>query len=309
MGQHVPVLLNEAIAGLSIKPDGLYVDLTIGRAGHSSVILKQLKTGKLYGFDQDHAALEASRKRLAEISPNFELIDSNFCNLKDELERRGVNAIDGFLMDLGVSSPQFDEGDRGFSYRFDAPLDMRMDQDNPLTASIVVNTYELRDLARVFRDYGDEKYAFEIAKAIVKERSVTPILSTSQLVDVIKKTLPHKELAKKGHPAKQVFQALRIEVNHELDVLEVALKDASRMLSKGGRLVVITFHSGEDRIVKNFFKAVSTSEGSRHGVLSLSPSEEMPYRIVNTKVIVPSEEEILNNHRAQSAKMRILEKK
>lgn len=309
MEEHVPVLLNEALAGLSIKPDGIYVDLTVGRAGHSSAILKLLTTGKLYGFDQDHAALEASHKRLSKIGSNFELIDSNFSNLKDVLGRKGVRAIDGVLMDLGVSSPQFDEGDRGFSYRYDATLDMRMDVDNPLTAAQVVNTYELRDLARVFRDYGDEKYAYEIAKAIVKKRSATPILTTSNLVDVIKSALPRKELAKKGHPAKQVFQALRIEVNHELEVLEIALKDASSMLNRGGRLVVITFHSGEDRIVKNFFKSITISEGSRHGVISLTPQEEKEYRVINRKVIIPSEEEIIRNHRAQSAKMRILEKK
>jgi len=309
MEEHVPVLLNEALAGLSIKPDGIYVDLTVGRAGHSSAILKFLTTGKLYGFDQDHAALEASNKRLSKIGSNFELIDSNFSNLKDELGRKGVCAIDGVLMDLGVSSPQFDEGDRGFSYRYEATLDMRMDVDNPLTAAQVVNTYELRDLARIFRDYGDEKYAYEIAKAIVKQRSATPILTTSSLVDVIKSALPRKELAKKGHPAKQVFQALRIEVNHELEVLEIALKDASSMLNRGGRLVVITFHSGEDRIVKNFFKSITISEGSRHGVISLTPQEEKEYRVVNRKVIIPGEEEITRNHRAQSAKMRILEKK
>ncbi len=309
MEEHVPVLLREALENLAIKPDGIYVDLTVGRAGHSSAILKQLTTGKLFGFDQDHTALEASKKRLAAISSNFELIDANFAKVRSELEARGIHSVNGILMDLGVSSPQFDEADRGFSYRFEAPLDMRMDADNPLTAARVVNTYELRELTRVIRDYGDEKHAYEIAKAIVKTRSLTPILTTKQLVDVIKKALPLKELSKKGHPAKQTFQALRIEVNHELEVLTVALNEASGMLAKGGRLVVITFHSGEDRIVKNFFKSVSVVEGSRHGVVSLIPESKDFTVLNNHKVIVPSEQEMLENHRAQSAKMRVLEKK
>ena len=309
MEEHVPVLLREALENLAIKPDGIYVDLTVGRAGHSSAILKRLTTGKLFGFDQDHTALAASSKRLASIASNFELIDANFARVRSELEARGVHSVSGILMDLGVSSPQFDEADRGFSYRFEAPLDMRMDADNPLTAAMVVNTYELRELTRVFRDYGDEKYAYEIAKAIVKSRSLTPILTTTQLVDVIKSALPPKELSKKGHPAKQTFQALRIEVNHELEVLTVALNEASGMLAKGGRLVVITFHSGEDRIVKNFFKSVSVVEGSRHGVVSLIPESKDFTVLNNHKVIVPSDQEMLENHRAQSAKMRVLEKK
>ncbi len=309
MEEHVPVLLGEALENLAIRPDGIYVDLTVGRAGHSSEILKRLTTGQLFGFDQDHTALNASAKRLSSIGKNFELIDANFREVKRELETRGVRAVQGILMDLGVSSPQFDEADRGFSYRFEAPLDMRMDADNPLTAAMVVNTYELRDLTRVIRDYGDEKHAYEIAKAIVKERSVAPILTTTKLVDVIKKALPPKELSKKGHPAKQTFQALRIEVNHELEALEVALKDASSLLAKGGRLVVITFHSGEDRIVKNFFKSVSTVEGSRHGVISLITETKDFIVLNNHKVIIPTEQEMQENHRAQSAKMRVLEKK
>ena len=243
MGKHIPVLLKETITGLNIKPDGIYVDLTLGRGGHSGEILKKLQKGHLYGVDQDEVAIEESRRYLETISNNFTLIHKNFSHLDEILEENQVEYVDGILMDLGVSSPQFDEGDRGFSYREDARLDMRMDQRNPLTAYDIVNSYSLDEIFRILRDYGEEKFAYSIAKNIVKARETKPIETTFQLVEIIKKSKPMKELAKAGHPAKQSFQALRIAVNDELNVLTIALNKALKALRPhGGRLAVITFH-------------------------------------------------------------------
>lgn len=308
MSEHIPVLLNEVIENLNIKSDGIYVDLTLGRAGHSSEILKRLTTGKLIGFDQDAEAIEASTERLSKISSNFEIIKSNFENVKEELNKRGITKVDGIMADLGVSSPQFDDGERGFSYRFDARLDMRMDQEQSLTAFDIVNTYDLKHLTQVFRDYGEEKFAYEIARRIVKERELKPIETTFELVDIIKKSLPMKELAKKGHPAKQVFQALRIEVNRELDVLQTMLKDALTLLNKEGRLAVITFQSLEDRIVKDIFKEVSTPPSTPRGVPCLPGDIKVDYELVNRKVIIASEEELKFNPRSESAKLRVIKK-
>ena len=308
--EHIPVLLNEVIENLNINPDGIYIDLTLGRAGHSSEILKRLSNkGKLIGFDQDIDAIQASIERLSKISPNFEVIKSNFENVKDELLKRGITKVDGILADLGVSSPQFDQGDRGFSYRFDAKLDMRMDQNANLSAYEIVNTYSLIDLTRIFREYGEEKYAYEIAKRIVREREQKPVETTFELVDIIKRSLPSKELSKKGHPAKQVFQALRIETNRELEVLETMLKDGLELLSSKGRMAIITFQSLEDRIVKNIFKEVSTPKATPRWIPSLPEDQEVDYQLINKKVIVASEEELKRNPRSESAKLRVIERK
>ena len=308
--EHIPVLLNEVIENLNINPDGIYIDLTLGRAGHSSEILKRLSNkGKLIGFDQDIDAIKASIERLSKISSNFEVIKSNFENVKEELLKRGITKVDGILADLGVSSPQFDQGDRGFSYRFDAKLDMRMDQNANLSAYEIVNTYSLNDLTRIFREYGEEKYAYEIAKRIVREREQKPVETTFELVDIIKRSLPSKELSKKGHPAKQVFQALRIETNRELEVLETMLKDGLELLSSKGRMAIITFQSLEDRIVKNIFKEVSTPKATPRWMPSLPEDQEVDYQLINKKVIVASEEELKRNPRSESAKLRVIERK
>ena len=308
MGKHIPVLLNETITGLNIKPDGIYLDLTLGRGGHSGEILKKLTTGHLYGVDQDQVAIEESRKYLSTISDKFTLIHRNFCHLDEILNEYHLEYVDGILMDLGVSSPQFDEGDRGFSYREDSLLDMRMDQSQSLTAYDIVNKYSLDEIFRIIRDYGEDKFAYSIAKNIVKAREIAPIKTTFELVEIIKKSKPMKELAKAGHPAKQTFQALRIAVNDELNVLEIALNRAIKVLRPhGGRLAVITFHSLEDRIVKNIFKDVTVIEGNRHDIPVIN--QETEYQLVNRKPIVASEEELQENHRATSAKLRIIERK
>ena len=307
MGKHIPVLLNEVIDGLNIKSDGIYFDLTLGRGGHSKEILKKLKSGHLYGVDQDKEAIQESQNNLKDYLDKVTFVHSNFSHLEEILKDNNIEYVDGILMDLGVSSPQFDEGDRGFSYRSDAVLDMRMDQSNPLSAKEVVNTYSLNELCRIFREYGEEKFAYQIAKNIVKEREKAPIETTYQLVEIIKKSKPMRELAKAGHPAKQTFQALRIEVNKELEVLQVALDSAIKALRPhGGRLAIITFQSLEDRIVKNAFKEASIVIGNRNdGYME----KEKEYRLVNNKPIIAGEEELNNNPRAHSAKLRILERK
>lgn len=306
--EHVPVLLHEAIDGLNIQPDGLYLDLTIGRAGHSCEILKRLTSGQLIGFDQDKEAINASKKILDNISHHYILVNDNFVNVVRYLKDNDIKEVDGILMDLGVSSPQFDDASRGFSYQKDALLDMRMDNvHNPLTAKEIVNTYSKEELTRIFYLYGEEKYALSIANNIVKKRALKPIETTFELVDIIKKSKPSKELKKIGHPAKQVFQALRIAVNDELNVLEKTLKDLIPYLRKsGGRLAIISFHSGEDRIVKNIFKSYTYRQGDRLNIPTIE--KEVEYRLVNRKVITPSQQEIKSNHRSISAKLRILER-
>ena len=307
MEEHVSVLLNEAIDALNIKKDGIYVDLTLGRGGHSSKILEKLTTGKLYCLDQDKEAIEQSRPRLEKISSNFEIIKSNFRNFKEELEKRGINKVDGILMDLGVSSPQFDNEERGFSYKGSARLDMRMDQEQSLDAYEVINNYSLNELCRIFREYGEDKYYYQIARKIVQNRIDSPIETTDELVDIIKSCKPQKELMKKGHPAKQIFQAIRIEVNDELGALKEALQKAIDMIDKNGRIVVISFHSLEDRIVKNMFNSVAKIQGDRLNLYTLPDEIEKPkYELVNNKIIVPSEKEMEVNSRSKSAKMRIL---
>ena len=307
MEEHIPVLLNEVIEGLNIKPSGIYLHLTVGRGGHSSEILARLTTGRLIAVDQDEEAIIASKERLEKISANFQIVRSNFSALDEILNSLGIEAVDGILMDLGVSSPQFDKGERGFSYNSDARLDMRMDQRQTLTAYQIVNTYSLQDLNQILRDYGEEKYSFSIAKNIIKAREVSPIETTFQLVEIIKKSKPMKELKKVGHPAKQVFQALRIAVNDELNVLVKALRSALNHLKPGGRLAVITFHSGEDRIVKNIFKDAAVEIGNRLDIPMTTKEKE--FDLINHKPITASDDELKLNHRSASAKLRIIAKK
>lgn len=307
MDEHIPVLLNEVITGLNIKPSGTYVDLTVGRGGHSSEILSRLESGHLICVDQDAEAIEASQARLSKISNNFEIVRYNFSHLEEILQEKGIEEVDGILMDLGVSSPQFDKGERGFSYKEDARLDMRMDQRQELSAYEIINNYDLEDLTKIFQIYGEEKYSYSIAKNIIKARELKPIETTLELVEIIKKSKPMKELKKVGHPAKQVFQALRIAVNDELNVLEKTLKVALRHLKPGGRLAVITFHSGEDRIVKNIFKDAAVEVGNRlDGPMTQDTKD---YILINHKPITASEAELERNHRSASAKLRIIARK
>ena len=305
--KHIPVLLDETIEGLNVKPDGIYVDGTLGRGGHSSEVLKKLTTGHLYCFDQDIQAINESKPRLEQISNKFTLINNNFKNMKEELNKLGIEKVDGIMFDLGVSSAQFDEQDRGFSYRFDARLDMRMNQKATLSAYDVVNNYSLQELTKIIRDYGEDKFAYQIAKEIVKSREIKPIETTFELVDVIKKALPNKVLSKVGHPAKQTFQAIRIEVNDELNVLKEALKSTVSLLKSKGRMCVITFNSLEDRIVKDFFNSLAKEVQSSRRL----PVQqiELDYSLVNRKVIIATDEELEKNNRAKSAKLRILERK
>lgn len=258
MSKHYSVLLSECLEGLAIRADGIYVDGTLGRGGHSAQILQRIPKGYLYAFDRDETAIKESKERLLSIASNFTLIHNQFSMLKEELSNRGIYQIDGMLLDLGVSSPQFDDGERGFSYRYDAPLDMRMDQSQQKNAYDVVNSYDYHELVRIFYQYGEEKFAKQIARNIEKQRAIKPIATTFELVEVIKASLPAKVLNKKGHPAKKVFQAIRIEVNDELKEIETVLQDAMDMLAVGGRLCVISFQSLEDRIVKEAFHERST---------------------------------------------------
>lgn len=304
--EHTTVLLKETVEALEVKPDGVYVDMTLGRGGHSSLILSKLSfKGKLIGIDQDPEAIAKTKVRLEKQNKKAYLFQTNFVNFDYCLRTMEISEVDGFVFDLGVSSPQFDEGDRGFSYRMDARLDMRMDQNSDLDAYKVVNGYSVKDLTRVFRDYGEEKFAFQIAKNIEKARAIKPIETTFDLVEIIKKTLPAKVLEKKGHPAKQVFQAIRIEVNDELNVLENTLKRAINSLKIGGRCAVISFHSLEDKIVKDIFKSHSFIEGDR---LNFDTVKEVKFKLVNKKVIIPSDEEMTANPRSKSAKLRVIER-
>lgn len=305
--KHISVLLNESIDSLNIKDDGIYVDCTLGYAGHSSEILKRIKKGKLYAFDQDKIAIAAADNKLKTIGSNYTIIKSNFVNMKEKLLEQGVNEVDGILFDLGVSSPQLDEDSRGFSYHKDARLDMRMDQDNNFSAYDVVNTYSEQELAKILFTYGEEKYAKSIARNIVKTRGQKPIETTFELVDVIKASIPEKYKRDK-HPARKTFQAIRIEVNHELEILESSMRDALSMLKVGGILSVITFHSLEDRIVKNVFKEVTTIDPKLKGLPNI-PAEYLPdYELVNNKAIVPSKEELEDNNRSRSSKLRVIKR-
>ena len=304
---HESVLLKETIESLNLKDDSIIVDMTLGFAGHSSQILKRIKNGYLFAFDQDEEALAYSKDKLSTIASNFQIIDSNFVYAKDKLKELGVDKVDGILYDLGVSSPQLDEDYRGFSYRFDAPLDMRMDKDNKLTAKIIVNTYSYEDLKKIFKDYGESKFSSSIAKNIVKYRETKEIETTLELVDIIKDSVPYKERIKK-HPAKQIFQALRIEVNKELEVLEKSLNDSLSILNVGGRIAVITFHSLEDRIVKKKFNEITEIDPLSKGLPNI-PLDKLPdFKLITKKGIKASKEELLHNNRAHSATLRVIER-
>lgn len=299
---HKSVLLEESIDNLNLKEESIVVDCTLGYGGHSSEILKRIKRGFLFAFDQDSEAIAFSKDRLSKIGENYEIINSNFVNIKSELEKRNVYKVDSILYDLGVSSPQLDEEERGFSFHKDARLDMRMDRSQVLDAYTVVNTYSYDDLVRIFKEYGEEKYSNSIAKGIITSR---PITTTLELVDVIKNNVPEK-YRREHHPARKIFQAIRIEVNDELNVFEKSLRDSLEMLNMGGRICVITFHSLEDKICKRIFKEVSSIDPSLKK-LPIIPDEYLPkYKIIKT--IDPSLNEVSNNNRARSAKLRIIER-
>ena len=304
---HESVLLNETIESLNLKNTSVVIDMTLGFAGHSSQILKRIKEGYLFAFDQDDEALTFSKDKLSKISDNFQIIDSNFVYAKDKLKELGIEKVDAILYDLGVSSPQLDEDYRGFSYRFDAPLDMRMDQDNLLTAKIIVNTYSYDKLKQIFKEYGESKFSSSIARNIVRYRDTKEIETTLELVDIIKDSVPYKERIKK-HPAKQIFQALRIEVNDELNVLKKSLDDSLSMLNVGGRIAVITFHSLEDKIVKHKFLEVTKVDEISKGLPNI-PLDKLPnYKLITKKGIKASSEELNHNNRAHSATLRVIEK-
>lgn len=305
MEKHIPVLLDEVLENLNIRDGLVYVDMTLGGAGHSKEILRRIPNGFLYGFDQDDFAIKKATEKLADFS-NYKIIKSNFLNSKEELNKIGVDKVDGILFDLGVSSFQFDIPERGFSYKFDNELDMRMDQSQSLTAKEIVNTYSYEEISDILFKYGEEKFSRSIAKNIIKTREEKTINTTFELVDIIKKSLPQKVLRKKGHPAKKTFQALRIAVNDELNVFEQALENAISLLAPKGRLAVITFHSLEDRICKQIFKKHSTID-IPEGV-PIIVTEEPELKLVNRKVIVSKEDELAYNNRAHSAKLRVVEK-
>lgn len=309
MFKHTTVLLEETVDGLNIKPDGTYVDCTLGGAGHSELILSKLsEKGKLYAFDQDDVAIANAKEKLAAYGDRLTIIKSNFLHLKEELEKHGVTEVDGVLYDLGVSSPQLDTPERGFSYHHDAPLDMRMDQDAPLSAYDVINEWPYEKLVKIFFRYGEEKFSKQIARKIEAARESKPIETTGELVELIKDAIPAPARRKGGHPAKRVFQAVRIAVNDELGVFEKSLEQAIDLLSVGGRISVITFHSLEDRICKVTLKKASETPPLPPG-LPIIPEEYQPkLKLVTRKPILPSEEELEFNNRARSAKLRIAEK-
>ena len=305
--KHYSVLKKELIDGLNINPDGIYVDATLGYAGDSSEILKRMKRGFLFAFDQDEEAIKYSDAILKNISSNYKIIYCNFKNIKEKLNEENVSKVDGIIYDLGISSPQIDEDYRGFSFMKNAELDMRMDLNNPLTAKYIVNNYKLEDLTNIFYKYGEEDFSKSIASSIVKARKNTEINTTLELVEIIKQGVPYKYFVTK-HPERRIFQAIRIEVNDELNVLSSSINDAIDMLKPGGRLCVITFHSLEDRIVKKIFKEKSEVNDLVKG-LPIIPEEYKPIiKLINKKPILPSNEELDENSRSKSAKLRIIER-
>ncbi len=305
--KHISVLLQESISSLNLKENSIVVDATLGYGGHSSNILERVNKGYLFAFDQDSEAIRYSTDRLNKIGTNFTIIKSNFVNMKEELNKRDINKVDAVLFDLGVSSPQLDDESRGFSFHNDARLDMRMDRDQKLSAYEVVNEYSEQDLSRIFYKYGEDKFSKSIARKIVEYRKNKPIETTLELVEVIKSGVPMKYRINK-HPARQIFQAIRIEVNHELDVIEPALSQALELLNVGGRVAVITFHSLEDRLVKNYFKEKTKVDDKVKGMPNI-PDEYLPdFKLVVNKAIIPSDEEIENNPRARSSKLRVIER-
>ena len=306
---HYSVLLHETVDNLNIKPDGIYVDGTLGGGGHSFEIASHLTTGHLYGFDQDTDALKAAGERLACYGDKVTRIHSNYEFMKDRLAELGVTKVDGIMLDLGVSSFQLDEADRGFTYRVDdAPLDMRMDKDNPMTAADIVNTYSAEDLTRVLYTYGEEKFSKQIVKNIIKEREKAPILTAGQLNKIIAESIPKKAQIGQGHPSKRTYQALRIELNRELTVLEDHIDDMIDLLNPGGRLCIITFHSLEDRITKVAFKRNEDPCTCPKNFPVCVCGKKSKGKVITRKPILPSEEELENNSRSKSAKLRVFEK-
>ncbi|WP_024621817.1 16S rRNA (cytosine(1402)-N(4))-methyltransferase RsmH [Metaclostridioides mangenotii] len=306
---HVSVLLNECIDGLNIKPDGVYVDCTMGGAGHSKEIVKNLSSEGLFiGFDQDINAINTAKERLSEYSDRVKFVHSNFENIKSELEKLGITKIDGVLADLGVSSHQLDEADRGFSYMQDAPLDMRMDVRSEFSAYDVVNNYSEDELNRIIKEYGEENWSRRIAKFIVEAREESPIQNTGELVEIIKKAIPKKARIDGPHPAKRTFQAIRIEVNNELGVITSLIRDVASIMNKGGRICIITFHSLEDRIVKNEFKYLAIDCICPPELPMCQCDKEKEVKVITRKPILPSDEEVEVNPRSRSAKLRVAEK-
>lgn len=305
--KHYSVMLTEAIDGLNIKSDGIYVDGTLGYAGHSSEILKSLTTGHLYSFDQDEEAISYAKERLSKINDNFTIIHSNFSNMKEKLAELGIDKVDGILFDLGLSSPQINNAERGFTFMNDAPLDMRMDRTCKLTAEEVINTYTLDKLTDIFFIYGEEKMSKVIAKKIVNERENKRIKTTKELVNIIERAVGAKYF-NKSHPERQIFQAIRIEVNSELTVLKSVLPDAIELLKENGRMSVITFHSLEDRIVKQLFKKESEIDDLVKGLPNIPDEYKPKIKLINKKPILPTPEEIKENSRSKSAKLRIIER-
>lgn len=306
---HTSVLLEETVDGLEIKPEGIYVDATLGGGGHAFAVCSRLgDTGRLIGIDQDAAAIEAAGKRLESFGDKVTIIRSNYCEIKPALQARGIDKVDGIVIDLGVSSYQLDTAERGFSYRMDAPLDMRMDQRQSQTARDIINTYSETELFRVIRDYGEDKFAKNIAKHIVLEREKNPIETTGQLNEVIRRAIPMKFQKTAGHPSKRTFQAIRIELNRELEVLRESLDTMIDMLNPGGRLCIITFHSLEDRIVKSAFRKNENPCVCPPGFPVCVCGNVSKGRVVTRKPILPGKEELENNSRSKSAKLRIFER-
>lgn len=305
---HFSVLLEETITGLKVKPEGIYVDGTLGGGGHAYQVCKRLTTGRFIGIDQDEDAIRAAGRRLEEFSPKVTIIRSNYCRMKEVLKEAGVEAVDGIVLDLGVSSFQLDTVERGFSYRFDTKLDMRMDNRQSLTAREIVNEYSEQELYRIIRDYGEDQFAKNIAKHMVKAREIQPIETTFQLNEIIKAAIPAKMRKTGGHPSKKTFQAIRIECNHELEVLRDTLEDMIELLNPGGRLCIITFHSLEDRLVKNAFKkAENPCICPSHFPVCVCGNKPKG-KVVTRKPILPSEKELGENSRSKSAKLRVFEK-
>ena len=305
---HISVLLDECIKGLNIRPDGIYVDGTLGGAGHSSQIAARLTTGRLIGIDRDPVALKAAGERLKPWADRVTLVHSNFCEIKQVLQELEIEGVDGVLLDLGVSSPQLDDGERGFSYMVDAPLDMRMNNEDSLSAYTVVNAWPQEELRRILYEYGEERYAPQIAAAICRRRENAPIQTTLELVDVIRSAMPGSALREKQHPAKRSFQAIRIAVNDELGSVEKVMRDAIPCLNPGGRLAVITFHSLEDRIVKNGMVNASKGCTCPPNFPVCVCGKKPQVKLINRKPIVSGEEELERNPRARSAKLRVCEK-
>lgn len=307
--KHKSVLLEETVNGLNIKPDGIYVDGTLGGGGHAYEVCKRLSDkGKIIGIDQDEAAIEAASERLSEFKDRVTIVRSNYCEMKLQLQKMGIEKVDGIVLDLGVSSYQLDTAERGFSYRVDAPLDMRMDRRQQMTAKDIVNNYSEIELFRIIRDYGEDKFAKNIAKHIVMERENGLIETTGQLIEIIKRAIPMKFQKTSGHPAKRTFQAIRIELNRELEVLRNSLDDMIEMLNEDGRICIITFHSLEDRIVKGIFKKNENPCTCPSHFPVCVCGNESKGKVVTRKPILPSEEELEENSRSKSAKLRIFER-